>query len=119
MRPAAGEQFDHFTDAAHVRLARAEIPRPGKLRALLIQAGSQLQIAGQRFQRVLPWAHRLRIAQGHGFIRRPRPQHVGNQPLRGEIATTEHVAGARRGQRQTVLGVLLRRKERGGIGLCE
>ncbi|MCY1418488.1 hypothetical protein D9M71_340490 [compost metagenome] len=115
----AGQQLHHFTNAAHVIVTGAEVPRAGKALALLVQAGRQLQVTGQRLQGVLPGAHCLGETQGHRLTGGPRLEHIGDQPLGRKVAAAEHIAGTRSGQAQAMLGMALGRKERRGIGLRE
>ncbi|MNN03112.1 hypothetical protein D3C81_1157900 [compost metagenome] len=111
LRPLPGQAVDHLTDAAHVAFARAEVPRTGARRPLGVKALGQLQVAGQRFQGVLPGAHSLRVAQGDRRPGRPSLEHIGDKPLCGKVSAAQYIAGARSGQGHAMFGVFGGREE--------
>src|SRR6202023_3257059 len=49
---------------------------------------------------MLPGPDRIGISQYHGFVRRKRPDAVGNEPIGRPVAPTDDIAGAHRCNRR-------------------
>ena len=89
-------------DRDGVLLVRTEIPSLGVFTRRFAQPLGEQQVAGERFEHVLPRTHRLRVAHLHGFAGDGGAHRVRNEPVRGPVAAADHVAGARGGERRAV-----------------
>jgi len=92
---------------------RAEVERlamPGGLAMTRLSRGQRFgreQVAPQWFEHVLSGPGGIGVAHRHGLAGRQRPHRIGHDAVFGPVATTDHVGGAGRGDRQ--LRALMRR----------
>src|SRR5258708_18532202 len=108
--PLRYEQLGELSDRNGVVLRRPEIPLAGQP-GFLPQPLAEHKIAVQRIEHVLPRPRRIGIADLRRATVERGAYQVGNQAILGPIASTDHIASPRRGERHAMLVVLIFRKE--------
>src|SRR5882757_11336443 len=90
------ESIDHFMHRAKGYRGRAEIDSTGRRCWRFHQRSCRREVAGQRFEHMLPGSHGIRIAQRHRHASLERPHAIGNEPIGGPVASANDVAGSHR-----------------------
>ena len=116
-RPVAGDALGHLRDGDHLVGGRPEVPVAGRQMRLAQQPLGQAEVAVQAVEHMLPGPHAGRVAQRHRLPGLRRGDDGRHQLVRRPVAAADHVARARRGHRDAVLGPPLRREEGGDEGL--
>ena len=82
------------TNRLRVGLAGTKIPSTLVLGIFAIKTLSQQKVSAERFQYVLPRAHRMRIAHANGLVAGKRPNNVWHNAIRRPVASTYDVTCA-------------------------
>src|ERR1700736_1442795 len=114
--PCSGHSFNNPLHRLCVIVGRAKIPGLAESRAVFVQALCKHQVASHRLEYVLPWTRCLGIADFENFSAGEGPEDIGYQAVLRPVAAANHIAGARRRDRNVVFRKSLWIEE--GIAVC-
>src|SRR3990172_837797 len=104
--PLLADPLHHPFHRLRVLFPGTEVPRFAETRPFLAQPLRQYQVAGERFENMLPGANGVGVPDEDLLAPQEGSDAIGHEAVAGPVSSADHIAGARGGDRRSMRGEL-------------